>query len=233
MAFQFKQFKVEDDQSAMKVGTDAVLLGAWIETKNAIRILDIGTGSGIIALMMAQKSSAKIEAIDIDPLSIEQASQNFLHSNWASRIKATHISLQAFCKSIVQKYDLIVSNPPFFDQSLKSPIREKNISKHTDSLNFSELAHGIKQSLSPDGKACLILPPIEATQFLNKARIQGLYCNRKMKIIPVVGRECNRWIFEISSIRSENIEEEITIRDKHYNYTREYIHLTKDFYLNF
>jgi tRNA1Val (adenine37-N6)-methyltransferase len=233
MAFQFKQFKVEDDQSAMKVGTDAVLLGALIETKNTIRILEIGTGSGIIALILAQKSSAKIEAIDIDPLSIEQASQNFQHSNWASRLKATHISLQAFCKNTVQKYDLIVSNPPFFDQSLKSPDKSKNISKHTDSLNFSELAHGIKQSLSPDGKACLILPPNEAAQFLNEARIESLFCNKKMKVIPVIGRECNRWIFEISSIRSEIIEEEITIRDKNHNYTQEYIQLTKDFYLNF
>ena len=233
MAFQFKQFTVQDDKSAMKVGTDAVLLGACVKTEDKKSILDIGTGSGLIALMMAQKSNAKIVAIDIDQSSCKQAAGNFLNSPWATQLSVEHISLQSFCKNLAQKFDIIVSNPPFFDQSLKPFKKEQNISKHTDSLNFSELAHGIKQCLIPDGKACLILPPIEAAQFLDKARIEGLFCNKKTKVIPVAGRECNRWIFEISSIRSENIEEEITIRDKHHDYTREYIQLTKDFYLNF
>lgn len=233
MAFQFKQFTVEDRQSAMKVGTDAVLLGSWVEIKNTQQILDIGTGSGLIALMLAQKSNAKIHAIDIDKSSVEQATINFQNSPWASRLNADHISLQEFSKFPKTKYDLIVSNPPFFDRSLKSPNREKSISKHTETLNFNELTNGIKHVLNPGGKACLILPPTEGTQFLDEARIEGLYCNKKLNIIPVVGRECNRWIIELSFVRSKTIARDLCIRDKKHNYTNEYIELTKDFYLHF
>ena len=233
MAFQFKQFKIEDDQSAMKVGTDAVLLGAWVSVQNATQILDIGTGSGLIALMLAQKSKAKIDAIEIDQASAEQAKQNFEESDWSEQLSIENISLQNYCKSATQKYDLIVSNPPFFDQSLKSTRQEKNISKHNDSLKFNELAYGLKKLLSPDGKAAIILPVVEAKHFLDEARMEGLYLNKKLQIIPVIGTEPNRWIVEISAIRSELSEEILSIRDEQRAYTSEYKNLTKDFYFNF
>ena len=233
MSFQFKQFSVEDNQSAMKVGTDAVLLGSWVQLENEKTILDIGTGSGVIALMMAQKSKTQIDAIDFDKASILQAERNFQKSPWFSQLRAIHISLQNYIKSTAHKYDLIVSNPPFFDQSLKSPIKEKNISKHTESLKFNELAQGIRQLLNPTGKAYLILPPVEASQFIDEARIEGLFCRKKLYIIPIEGKPINRWIFEISSFRTKLIEEELTIRDKNQNYTNEYKELTKDFYLIF
>jgi len=233
MSFQFKQFSVEDDQSAMKVGTDAVLLGSWVQPENEKTILDIGTGSGVIALMMAQKSTAKIDAIDFDKDSILQAERNFQKSQWFSQLKVIHISLQNYTKSVTHKYDLIVSNPPFFDQSLKSHNKEKSISKHTDSLKFNELAHGIKQLLNPTGKAYLILPPVEAAQFLDEARIEGLFCCKKLNIVPIEGKAINRWIFEISSFRTKLIEEELTIRDKNQHYTTKYKELTKDFYIKF
>ena len=233
MAFQFKQFKIEDDQSTMKVGTDSVLLGAYIQIKDEQHILDIGTGSGVISLMMAQKSTATIDAIDIDLLSIKQTSANFNNSVWPLRLNVIKSSLQDFCESTTQKYDLIVSNPPFFDQSLKPPKQEKRISKHTDLLSFNELAHGIKCLLNPNGNAYLILPPTEAQQFINKARIEGLFCNQKLMIKPTINKSINRVIMKISFYRTNISEKGLTIRDKNLNYTPEYKDLTKDFYLNF
>lgn len=233
MAFLFKQFKIEDNQSAMKVGTDAVLLGAWVSSQNAKRILDIGTGSGLIALILAQKSTAKIDAIEIDQASAKQAKHNFEESDWSEQLSIKNISLQNFCKTTSQKYDLIVSNPPFFDQSLKSPKLEKNISKHNDTLKFNELAYGIKKLLNPNGKAAIILPVTEAEKFLDKARIEGLFLNKKLKVIPVVGSKANRWIVEISVGKNEILENTLCIRDENRDYTRAYKNLTKAFYLNF
>lgn len=233
MAFQFKQFFVEDSKCSMKVGTDAVILGAWAETSDEKSMLDIGTGSGVIALMMAQKCNANIDAIDFDLKSIEQAASNFKNSSWSKRLHAIHSSLQDYVKNKSKKYNLIISNPPFFENSLKSPIRDKNISKHTDWLKFNELALGIKLLLHPKGSACIILPPNETTLFLSDARVEGMHCNKRLNIIPVIGKECNRVILKISHIRSEIIENELSIRDKNRNFTNEYIELTKDFYLKF
>ncbi len=233
MAFQFKQFKIEDNQSAMKVGTDAVLLGSWVNTKHKKSVLDIGTGSGLIALMLAQKSTARIDAIDIHQASINQAIENFRNSPWSSRLKAECISLQEYCKKTSAKYYLIVSNPPFFDQSLKSPSHKKSISKHNDSLKFHELANGIKHLLTLEGSATLILPSTEARLFIDEARIEGLFCNKKTEIIPVEGCESNRWIFEISFNRSKMTEYKLTIRDKNHHFTQEYKALTNAYYLNF
>ncbi len=233
MAYQFKQFTVKDEHAAMKVGTDAVMLGAWVKVNNEKYVLDIGTGSGLIALMLAQRTSAYIDAIDIDPPSFEQAHQNFELSPWASRLNAIHASIQAYGKHPLRKYDLIVCNPPFFDNSLKSPDSGKSLSKHTDSLKFNELAHEISRLLLPKGKACIILPPGESIHFLNHALIEGLYCNRKTSVIPVAGKTANRLLLELSFERSGTTEGELIIRNKNHDYTKEYIHLTKDFYLNF
>ena len=233
MAFRFKKFKIEDDRSAMKVGTDGVLLGASVQSEQEKRILDIGTGSGLIALMLAQKSKAQIDAIDLDEFSIKQAKENFNRSPWAGQLNAIHDSLQNFCKKAGRKYDLIVSNPPFFDQSLKSYKQSKNISKHTDSLKFEELASSIKQLLKKAGKAQLILPPAEAELLIHRARIEGLYCNKRIKICPLKGKAYNRLIFTLSFYQKPTEEQEISIRETDYNYSSEYKAFTKDYYLNF
>ncbi len=135
-AFQFKQFELFDDRSTMKIGTDAVLLGAWSNVENASRILDVGTGSGIIALMLAQRSNTLVDAIEIDKNSARQAVDNFKLSVWENKLQVYNTSFQTFAASNTSTYDLIVSNPPFFADALKSDKSHRNLARHTDTLSF-------------------------------------------------------------------------------------------------
>src|SRR6478736_3632457 len=137
--FEFKQFKIKQDRCAMKVGTDAVLLGAWVVPNGSKKILDIGTGTGVIALMLAQKSSAGILAIDIDRESTEQAGINVAESIFHSQIKVVHTSFQELVKNSSEKFDLIVTNPPYFIDSFKNPSERSTTARHTDSLSFEDL----------------------------------------------------------------------------------------------
>ena len=231
--FQFKQFSIEDSRSTMKVGTDGVLLGAWANAFKANNILDIGTGSGLIALMMAQKSNAKIHAIDIDKNSINQAIENFKKSPWENRLCAKDISLQEFIKNQNKKFDLIISNPPFFVDSLKSPNKNKTASKHNVHLDFQELASGIKHLLSKDGKACLILPKTESTEFINQMLIEILHLQKIVDIYPKPGKPINRCLLEFGFDKIHRDESNLTIRNLDNTYTSEYIRLTQDFYIRF
>jgi tRNA1Val (adenine37-N6)-methyltransferase len=231
MAFQFKQFSIEDDQSTMKVGTDAVLLGSWVHLENEKSILDIGSGSGIISLMLAQRTSAQIQAIDIDENSVNQANHNFQKSPWASQIKAKHCSLSDFTKSESEKFDLIVSNPPFFINSLKSPRKNKNRSKHTDELTYEELAYGIANLLGPRGKACLILPYTESKLFIDLALIENIYLNKQLKIRPKATKDINRVLMEFSFNKSKFEEKEIHLREENNEFSEAYKTLSKNYYL--
>lgn len=231
--FRFRQFSVSDEKSAMKVNTDAILLGAWVDTAGAESILDIGTGSGIIALMMAQRS-ATINAIDIDKDSFEQAKDNFQNSAWSNRLNAIHISLQEYVKNSSEKYDLIVSNPPFFSNSLKSPSHSKTLSKHDDKLMHNELLAGVQQFLNSGGRFCVILPYSEISRFKEQALIENLYCLKQFNIIPKRGKKIHRTILELIQIRTGDFAESIlTIRNTDNSFTKAYIDLTKDFYLYF
>ncbi len=232
MAFQFKQFSVEDDKSTMKVGTDAVLLGAWANVENAKNILEIGCGSGVISLMLAQGSKAQIEAIDIDKNSVIQANENFQISPWPNQLNAFHFSLNDFRKEISKKFDLIVSNPPFFNDSLKSPNKNKTRSKHTDELNYSDLAQGIQHFLSPQGKACLVLPYTESKTFIELARIEKLFLNNQLLIKPKVDKKPNRVLMEFSFKKSATEENEIYLREADNSFSENYKDLCKDYYLN-
>ncbi|MCP4551263.1 MAG: methyltransferase [Bacteroidetes bacterium] len=222
---------MEDEQCAMKVGTDGVLLGAWSKIHDEENILDIGTGSGVIALMIAQKCKANIDAIDIDLKSIEQAVLNFSKAKWSKRLKAIHSTLQNYVKKTTKKYDLIISNPPFFHQSLNSPIQEKNLSKHTNTLSFDSLAYGISQLMKDDGRVHLILPTAEAKLFLHLSLINGLYCTRLTMVRPSPSKPVNRWLIELKKLQENRIEDEIILRDANHNFTDAYIALTKDYYL--
>jgi tRNA1Val (adenine37-N6)-methyltransferase len=135
MAFRFKQFMVEDDLCTMRIGTDAILLGAWAEPGQAKSILEIGTGCGVISLMLAQKSDARIVAIDIDEDSVKQARYNFTRSSWSDNLQAQMVSLQDHASASERQYDLIITNPPFFTGSLKSPDEKKNRAKHSSDLS--------------------------------------------------------------------------------------------------
>lgn len=233
-AFQFKQFCVFDSNSSMKVGTDGVLLGAWANTSKTNSILDIGTGCGIIALMLAQRTSAFIDAIDIDNESILDAKINISNSNWTKRIIPSNISLQDFVKTNDKKFDLIISNPPFFNNSLKPPDKKRKLAKHTDSLSFETLVYSVKKLLNKNGKFCFILPMNEFQIFKNIILVEGLFINNITFVRPKKSKAINRVLAEISfSNISGNTINELCIRNEDNSFTDEYKELTKDFYIHF
>jgi tRNA1Val (adenine37-N6)-methyltransferase len=232
--FYFKQFKVEDSRSTMKVGTDAVLLGARVEIGNAGNILEIGTGCGVIALILAQRSQARIDAIDIDADSVNQADENVKRSRWNDHIRVYHNSLQDFSHQTDNRYDLVVSNPPFFLRSLKSSKKTRNISRHNDSLSFEELIIGSSRLMMPDAGLWVILPVKESQIFTDIALNQGLLVHYILKISPKYGSGIKRHILQLKKVPVENTrEEKLVIKNEDNSYTRDYIELTKEFYLDF
>ena len=180
--FDFKKFSIKQDTCAMKVGTDAVLLGAWIIPNGSKNILDIGTGTGVISLMLAQKSSANILAVEIDKQSTEQAKLNVSQSNYFSQIQIENVSIQDLAQKSEKKFDLIVTNPPYFIDSYKSIESNRTIARHSDSLPFEELIDSVIKLLDVKGKFCLILPKNEAGIFRKMAEIKGLYLSKLLRI---------------------------------------------------
>lgn len=229
--FKFKQFIIHQDQTGMKVGTDGVLLGAWANVNNAINILDIGTGTGLIAIMCAQRNSkAKIDAIDIDEDAYLQAKYNINESKWNNRISIHNISLQNYNTEI--KYDCIISNPPFFNNSTKNITKKKTLARHTDSLNFIDIIDFSIKHLTPNGRLCIILPPIEADIFIKEAVTRRLFLNKKIEIKPNKCKNTKRIMFELSYFENILINDFLTIETNvRHEYTDEYQELTKDFYL--
>ncbi len=234
-SFEFKKFKIRQDKCAMKVGTDAVLLGAWVIPNGSASILDIGTGTGIIALMLAQKSKATIVAIDIDKDSTEQAKLNVAESSYASQIQVEHISFQDLCSGSTQKFDLIVSNPPFFVDSLKSTNDGRTIARHNDLLSFEDLLKGVKKLLNEKGKFCLILPKNEALLFRDLAKTKGLYLSKLMRIRTRPEKDSEkRHLMQVEFKETEFSESTLVIEaDSHRNYTEEYKKFTQDYYMKF
>lgn len=233
--FRFKQFSVIQDHVSMKVGTDAVLLGAWAEADSPQNILDIGTGTGIIALMMAQKFSADVHAIDIDADSSRLASRNFEASPWRDRMFAYHTSLQDFASSTSQKFDLIVSNPPYFGHHKEVSPTARYIARHADLLPDHDLAEGISRLLLPGGSCCLILPPQHARVFLKNARPFGLFPEHITHVRTLPEKPVKRWLMKLGNTLPVNLkEDELLIKtNKESEFSPEFITLTKPFYLNF
>ena len=233
-SFRFKQFDVQHNSSSMKVGTDAVLLGAWAEAENVSRILDIGCGSGIIALMLAQRTEAQIVGVDIDAPSVEEAKTNAEKTAWKNRMRFYCTDIQRFCEEKNRKsFDLIVSNPPFFVNSLKSPVESKNRSRHTDTLTFSDLVKSVSHCLSENGSFAVILPCIYGGQMESLCRQNQLFCFRKLQILPKEGKSPNRILLQFKRTQTPPRSEVLTIRNANNTYTDTYKELTKDFYLNF
>lgn len=231
-AFQFKQFTILQSNTAMKVGTDGVLLGAWFKTPEG-DILDIGTGTGLIALMAAQRTkTALIDAIEVEQEAFKQASENIKNSNWSNRIAAHNCSIQNYHPR--KKYDLIISNPPFFVDSTKAPNSERNKARHTDELSFSDLINAVNRLLNHDGFFSLILPIAESEHFIELANDQNLYLNRTCIVKPNPVKPAKRVLMEFSFYKKDLIQDELTIEtETRHQYTKEYISLTQDFYLNF
>lgn len=234
-SFAFKQFVIHQDKCAMKVGTDAVLLGAWVVPNGSKEILDIGTGTGIIAMMIAQKSTGHIQAIDIDAHAVEQASQNVAESKFKNQITVTHISFQEYVKTTDKKFNLIVTNPPYFEQSLKSSDVKRSSARHADVLPFDELIDGVTKVLHPKGKFCLILPKLEAEKFRAMAEKKGLHLSKLLRIKSRADKEVDkRHVMQFEFTPSEFSEHTLVIEEnERHQYTPEYKEFTKDYYLNF
>lgn len=238
--FQFKQFFVKHDRCAMKVGTDGVLLGAWAPRSAIYRILDIGTGSGLIALMLAQRcTDAQIDAIDIDADACAQAAGNFASSPWVDRLHATHCSLQDWqmvngkCDN-GKLYDLIVSNPPYFVDSLKNPDAARSTARHNDTLPFGELITISAKLLAPGGTLAIIVP-VEAEELLQDlAAARQLQCSQRCYVHPKPGRPAKRvllaWQHCIRDIREIHTDH-LTLESADAPRSPEYQQLTRDFYL--
>lgn len=233
--FAFKQFVIKQEHSAMKVNTDAVLLGSWIVPGSSKSILDIGTGTGVIALMMAQKSDAQITAIDIDKYSAEEASYNVQHSIFKHRISVKNIAFQDFAKTNSLKFDLAVSNPPYFVGSLPANDINRTNARHTNSLSFEDLISGAKRLLSPKGKFCLILPKNEALNFREMAEQQGFHLSKLLRVRTRADKDSEkRHLMQFEFTPTDFSEETLVIeKGGRHDFTEEYKNLTKDFYLNF
>ncbi len=233
-SFEFKQFKIHQDKCAMKVGTDAVLLGAWVEPNGAEKILDIGTGTGVVALMLAQKTSAHIDAIDIDENAFIQANQNVSESKFSDQITIIHSSLQDFSSQTHNTYHLIVSNPPYFEQSLKSIDEKRSFARHADVLPFEDLINGVIKLLDKHGKFYLILPTFEAEKFKLLAKKKGLILSKLLRVKSKINKDIDkRHLMQFEFNPTDFSEETIAIElEERHHYTNEYKQLTKDYYLN-
>lgn len=234
--FQFKQFTIDQSLCAMKVGTDGVTLGAVAEVENAKRILDIGCGTGLLCLMAAQRNeSAEIVGIDIDDDAVRGATQNCEASKWSDRINVVGKSLQEFIETVPSTFDKIITNPPYFEDSLKAPKASRTLARHTDSLPFSELASCVSTLLSDDGSLSIILPTDAHDKFEKIASEYGLILKKKTLVYPKPGAEAKRTVGEFVKCGMRNAEceiNELTIEtDVRHQYTEDYIRLTKDFYL--
>lgn len=234
--FHFKQFALEQDKCAMKVGTDGVLLGAWAESSHAKTILDIGTGTGIIALMLAQRNSnAKIDAIEIDEPSCIQAKENVLNSKFKERIRIINSPLEKFSSGFF--YDLIVCNPPYFSNSLKSKSIKRNLVRHGDFAGISSeiLIKSALKLLKTDGKFCLILPNTEGEIFIKEAAKKNFFCNKLTRVFSKPNKKCFRLLMQFEKKKRNFSENYLTIEtgEKPNDFSNEYKQLTKDFYLAF
>lgn len=227
--FRFKQFAVDDKGCAMKVGTDGVLLGAWTNVPRNGIFLDIGTGCGLIALMLAQRSLAHITAIDTAHEAVQQSLQNFNDSLWAERFTVVESTVQQYNPEL--KFNLIVSNPPFFTNALKAPERQRNVARHNDTLPLEALLFAVDKLLSADGTFSFILPIPEAKNLIAIALSHHLYLNRSCTVFSKEGKQPNRLMGELSRSESCLKEETLYIRTAEGKYSQAYRNLTEPFYL--
>ncbi len=231
--FIFKQFVIAQEKAAFKVGTDGVLLGAAADITDKEKILDIGSGTGLIAIMLAQRSMAEIVAIEPDRESFLQARGNIENCRWHKRIKIFESDLKNFHDE-GKKFDLIITNPPYFANSLPNPDPRKSLARHNTSLTITGLLEGVTRLLANEGLFQLIMPYIEGNIFIAEASGYGLFCNSILKIKPLPSSEIRRMILTFSRNHLNPVERYLTIeRGKRHEFTEEYINLTKDFYLKF
>ena len=233
--FRFKQFTIIQEKSAMKVGTDGVLLGAWVNCINAKNILDIGTGTGLIALMIAQRAhKAQVNAVEIDKNAYVEADYNIQSSPWKDRVSAFNTSFQIFSESSTQKYDMIVSNPPFFSQSKKADSDSRTSARHDDTLLPEDLFAGVNILLAEDGEFSVIIPSDNHDKFIKEAENINMFCTKKLWVKPTPNLSPKRVLLTFSRIKTKcNKSTMIVEMNGRHKYSDDYIELTKDFYLSF
>ena len=231
--FKFKQFTIHQDQCAMKVGTDGVLLGAWASLeKYPESILDIGAGTGLIALQLAQRSNAEtIDAIELDNDAYEQCVANFEASAWADRLFCYHAGFDEFVDEMDEQYDLIVSNPPFYAEEVATGSLSRDQARQNSSLPFKELVEGVSKLLSENGTFSVIIPSKEEQDFSVLALNVGLYPNRITRVKGNPMAEVKRSLMEFGFSKADPKIDELVIEVERHQYTQAYIELTQDFYL--
>jgi tRNA1Val (adenine37-N6)-methyltransferase len=237
--FQFKQFRIHQDQCAMKVSTDACILGAYVArhcTAQANHILDIGTGTGLLALMLAQASKARITALEIDESAYLQAKQNFYQSPWADRLHLSHQSLQAFTTSFTDTYDLIICNPPFFINSMKSPDKAKNTARHTDTLSYQDLLSCSHSLASDNALFVVLLPVLEAAVFKRLLSSSSFIFQivHELLVQDNPQQMPHRLIITLrkgKETTNTDTHNTLLIKDIHGKYTPAFIELLKEYYL--
>jgi tRNA1Val (adenine37-N6)-methyltransferase len=234
--FQFKEFTIHQDKTAMKVGTDGVLLGAWCAVDTfPDAILDIGSGTGVISLMLAQRCHAMtIDAVEVNENAYEQTVANFEQSDWGDRLYCYNATFQEFVNEISEEeetYDLIVSNPPFYTDDFETKDDARNKARFTSSLPFEDLVFGVSKIVSENGTFATIIPFKEEANFINLAKENNLYLNRVCRVQGNKTSEIKRSLLTFSFRQSKIIEELLIIETARHQYTEDYINLTKDFYL--
>lgn len=233
---QFKQFIVRDDKCAMKIGTDAVILGVVADHPKPKMIADVGTGSGVVALMLAQRfNNASITAIELNDEAYLQACDNFVKSPFKDRIKCVNSSFQNWSSTAINKYDLIVSNPPFFDSTFKSPFESRNMARHEDYLNLEELFEGCSKVLNDKGIIVLVWPVERKKKLFDSARNVGFHSSSTISIKATKNHPVSRIIVSLSKEQSLDQKKEIILENgvgDDRKFTLEYLTLMRDFFLN-
>ena len=229
--YHFKHFSLYHHRSTMKVGTDAILLGRWTEVKPMDTVPDIGTGCGLLPLMLSQKGVAHVDAVDIDKASVEEATVNFEASQWREHLKAYCIDIIDFRTE--KKYDLIVSNPPYFNRFSQCDSERKSRARHNDAgLSYATICQEVSRLMKPDGRFSLVLPADVAMEVLDTAERYCLYLHKRMTIMPIAGKEPNRVNLELGFERCNDVfEETFIIRDADKRFTAQYNEFLKDYYL--
>lgn len=227
--FQFKQFTVWHDKCAMKVGTDGVLLGAWTPVQHFLRILDVGTGTGLVALMLAQRSQAAITALEIEPLAAMQATENIARSPWQGRIEVVVADFKHYRPEAT--FDVIVSNPPYFVDSMKCPDNSRSVARHNNDLTYTDLLQGVHALLSPHGAFTLVIPTDVAERVKAIAETFCLYPSHQLFIITKPGGISKRTLITFTFTRQECQQEELLTEIARHQYSDAYTALTKEFYM--